>query len=88
VSTAIWGRVMVRSEAPDFGEAFSDSEVHGARGTGSEGDDAGLASFAVHPQRVVASFESEVVDIGAVGFRDSQAVEGQQARQGMVTSPR
>ena len=44
--------------------ALADGEIHDARCAGCERDDDGSASFAVHPQRVMATFESEVVDVG------------------------
>jgi len=50
-------------------------------------DDDGSASFAVHPQRVMATFESEVVDVSVERLGDAEAIERQQTRQGVITGP-
>jgi hypothetical protein len=76
----------VGSEDRSF-TAFSDSEIHGARRARRVRDNDSLASLAVHLQCVVTPSESGISDIGAEGFGDSQAIESQQTRQGVVTGP-
>ena len=43
--------------------ALANGEIHGACRAGCERDDDGSASFSSHTQRVMATFESEVVDV-------------------------
>jgi hypothetical protein len=48
-----------------------------------DGDD--LAAFAGDGQGPVATFETQVLDVGAGGLRDPQPVQGQQGDQGMLS---
>jgi hypothetical protein len=58
---------------------FPDGEVDGAGGAGREGDGDDLGALAQDGEGAVAAFEAEGFDVGAGGFGDPQAVEGQQA---------
>ncbi|HEX2027338.1 MAG TPA: hypothetical protein VHF25_05000 [Nitriliruptorales bacterium] len=46
----------------------------------------GLAGLADHPQGAVPVGDREVIKIGAAGFRDTQGVESEQARQNVVVA--
>ena len=59
-------------------DPFSDGEIDGAGGSGSEWDGDDLAALAQHRERAVASFEAEGFDVGAERFGDTQAVDRQQ----------
>jgi len=70
-------------EDGSFG-AFPDGEIDGAGGARRHWDDDGLAAFATDPQRVVSSFEADIGDVGAEGFRDTQPVQCEEACQGVI----
>ncbi len=74
-------------EDGSFG-AFPDGEIDGAGGARRHGDDDGLAAFATDPQRVVSSFEADISDVGAEGFRDAESIQGEKACQGVIAGTR
>ena len=47
--------------------ALADGKVDCPGGAGGEGDDRHLAAFASDPQRAMAAFEAQVLDVGAQG---------------------
>ncbi len=51
--------------------AFSNGEIHSSCSTGSEWHDHGVPALAHDSERVVASFNAEIVNVGSDGFRDS-----------------
>lgn len=67
-------------------QPFADVEVECSGGTGSEWDGGGLPAVAVHEQPAVSSFVVEVVDVDAERFGDRQAVQCEQARQGVIAA--
>ena len=66
------------------GGALADAEVEGPGGAGGHWHDDDLAALAADLQRAVAPLEAEVADVGPEGLGDAQAVEGEEAGQGMV----
>ena len=82
------GRVAVETSAIGADEdrpakAFADGEVDRSRRARGQRDGHYLASFSQHCQGPVATFEPERLDVGADGFGDPEAVEGQERDEGV-----
>ena len=69
--------MIVTSIAPD-------GAVDGSCGAGRERDRDDLAAFAFDSEGAVPAFDPQAFDVCADRFRDTQAVEGEQAHERMV----